>query len=190
MLCQPFLYKTLRRQRKIPVGHFQRCQIKHPDAFTVNCVNVRWIVFLRLKKHLYHDTIESCYFWHVSLLLLISRLFTGKAEIVCHIPLPKASGDFGKLKFCARGEGESALRLGGTPRPTLRRSRGDRPTVHTSLHDLPMAGLLVALATNKSLLHKCTYRRVDGVFIEPQFGHHPTIGKKRILPQSFINLTT
>ena len=102
-------------------------------------------------------------------------------------------------------------RLGGTPRPTMRSRRGATlpkpprwrlpitfghagrmplPFRPASLHDLPMAGLLVALATNKSLLHKCTYRRVDGVFIEPQFGHHPTIGKKRILPQSFINLTT
>ena len=24
-------------------------------------------------------------------------------EIVCHIPPPNASGDFGELKFCARG---------------------------------------------------------------------------------------
>jgi len=68
----------------------------------------------------------------------------------------------------------SVRRLGGTPRPP-------------SLHDFPMAGLLVALATNKSLLHKCTYRRVDGIFVEPQFRHHPSIGKKRILFQCFIN---
>ena len=33
---------------------------------------------------------------------LLSRLFTGKTEIVCHIPPPNASGDFGNLKFCAR----------------------------------------------------------------------------------------
>ena len=32
-----------------------------------------------------------------------SHPFTGKTEIVCHIPPPSASEDFGKLKFCARG---------------------------------------------------------------------------------------
>ena len=32
-----------------------------------------------------------------------SRPLRGKTEIVCHIPPPNASGDFGKLKFCARG---------------------------------------------------------------------------------------
>ena len=64
------------------------------------------------------------------------------------------------------------------------------PYLSASLNDLPMAGLLVALTTDNSLLHKCTNRRVDGIFIEAKFGHHPSIGKKRILPQSFINLTT
>ena len=31
-----------------------------------------------------------------------SRPLRGKTEIVCHIPPPNASGDFGKLMFCAR----------------------------------------------------------------------------------------
>ena len=32
-----------------------------------------------------------------------SRPLRGKMEILCHIPPPNARGDFGKLKFCARG---------------------------------------------------------------------------------------
>ena len=58
------------------------------------------------------------------------------------------------LGNCGSHGGLAPPRLGGTP----------RPTVHTSLHNLPMAGLLVALATNDLQSNQSGNRSSDCIF--------------------------
>ena len=57
------------------------------------------------------------------------------------------------------------LRLARRTRPT-RLGGTSRPTVHTSLHDFPMAGLLVALATNDLQSDQSGNRSSDCIFCE------------------------
>ena len=51
MLSKPFFNQSLRRQRKIAIGHFKRRQIKHSYAIAVNSMNMRRFMFFRLKEH-------------------------------------------------------------------------------------------------------------------------------------------
>ena len=71
VLGKPFFNQSLRRQRKIAIGHFKRRQIKHSYAIAVNSVNMRRFMFFRLKEHLHYDAIESCNFWHFTLFLFL-----------------------------------------------------------------------------------------------------------------------
>ena len=82
---KPFLDQSLRCQRKITIGHFKRRQLKNTNAISVNGMNMRRVMFFRLKEHLHYDTVESRNFWHFVLLPFVPSK-RGLGYILLHPP--------------------------------------------------------------------------------------------------------
>ena len=74
VLRQPFFNKALGGRRQISIRHFQGRQIENADVLPVNCVNMRRLVFFRLKEHLHDNPVKSSHFW-LSFSFAIAQMF-------------------------------------------------------------------------------------------------------------------
>ena len=121
MLSKPFFNQSLRRQRKIAIGHFKRRQIKHSYAIAVNSMNMRRFMLFRLKEHLHYDAIESCNFWHLyysffsyphlHLGLLFFALPRGKSSARHRGGFPRLSAERANYTKTAAPESSAAVHL-------------------------------------------------------------------------------